>query len=139
MPSSLSKPQGDVVFTLKGAEHPYRVFVEAMNEGAATLGPDGTVLYCNNRFAEMLTLPIDKVIGVSIHQFILPPDRPGFESVVRGGKPENTTLDLSLKREDQGVIPVHLSLHMLSEPDAPVVCMVATDLTEHKRMEEALG
>ena len=50
----LSKPQGEVVFTLKGAEHPYRVFVEAMNEGAATLDPEGTILYCNNRFAEML-------------------------------------------------------------------------------------
>ena len=30
------------------------VLVEAMNEGAATLGTDGTILYCNARFAEML-------------------------------------------------------------------------------------
>ncbi|MGZ3495363.1 MAG: hypothetical protein ACXWM6_13050, partial [Thermodesulfobacteriota bacterium] len=37
----VSGPQGDQVFTLKGAEQPYRVFVETMNEGAATLGPDG--------------------------------------------------------------------------------------------------
>ena len=28
--------QGDQVFTLQGAEHPYRVLVETMNEGAAT-------------------------------------------------------------------------------------------------------
>ena len=36
----VSSPQGDQVYTLKGAEQPYRVFVETMNEGAVTLGPD---------------------------------------------------------------------------------------------------
>ena len=50
----VSGPQGDQVYTLKGAEQPYRVYVETMNEGAVTLGPDGTILYCNNRFAELL-------------------------------------------------------------------------------------
>src|SRR5512146_1061292 len=82
----LSKPQGEVVFTLKGAESPYRVFVEAMNEGAATLDPDGTILFCNNRFAEMLKLPADRVIGSSIYQFIPSTDRSGFESAFQQGK-----------------------------------------------------
>ena len=41
----VSGPQGDQVYSLKGAEQPYRVFVEAMNEGAVTLGPEGTILY----------------------------------------------------------------------------------------------
>jgi len=30
-------PNGDQVFSLKGAEQPYRVFVEQMQEGAVTL------------------------------------------------------------------------------------------------------
>ena len=134
----LSKPQGEVVFTLKGAEHPYRVFVEAMNEGAATLDPEGTILYCNNRFAEMLKLPTDKVIGSSIYRFIPSTDRSGFESAFQGGKQQDTTADISLKREDQELIPVHLSFNMLHGQEMPVVCMVAMDLTEHKRLEEAL-
>ncbi len=33
----VSAATGDRVFTLQGAEHPYRVLVESMNEGAATL------------------------------------------------------------------------------------------------------
>ena len=134
----LSKPQGDVVFTLKGAESPYRVFVEAMNEGAITLDPEGTILYCNTRFAEMLKLPADKVIGSSIHRFIPPADRSGFESAFQGGKRQDITVDISLKREDQELIPVHLSFNMLHGQDMPVVCMVAMDLTEHKRLEETL-
>ena len=39
----VSGPGGDQVFTLKGAEYAYRALVESMNEGAATLGADGTV------------------------------------------------------------------------------------------------
>ena len=134
----LSKPQGDVVFTLKGAEQPYRIFVEAMNEGAATLDPEGTILYCNNRFADMLKIPADKVIGSSFHRFIPPEDRSGFESAFQGGNQQDTTVDISLKREDQEVIPVHLSLNMLHGQEMPVVCMVVTDLTEHMAKDKVL-
>jgi PAS domain S-box-containing protein len=134
----VSKPQGEIVFTLKGAEHPYRVFVEAMNEGAATLDPEGTILYCNNRFAEMLKIPADKVIGSSIHRYIPSTDRSGFESAFMGGRQKDTTVDVSFRKDDQELIPVHLSFNMLHGQDMPVVCMVAMDLTEHKRMEEAL-
>ena len=133
----LSKPRGEVVFTLEGAGHPYRVFVEAMSEGAATLDPEGTILYCNNRFAEMLKIPSDKVIGSSIYRFIPPTDRSGFESAFQERK-EVTTVDISLKREDQELMPVHLSFNMQHGQEMPVVCMVAMDLTERKRLEEAL-
>jgi len=36
----VSTAEGDRVFTLMGAEHPYRVMVETMNEGAVTLAFD---------------------------------------------------------------------------------------------------
>lgn len=134
----LSSSRGDVVFALNGAEHPYRVFVEAMNEGAATLDPEGTVLYCNNRFAELLELPLETVIGAPIRRFIPPADRSGFESAFRGGREQKTTADISLSREGRELIPVHLSFNRLHGQDMPVVCMVAMDLTEHKRLEEVL-
>src|SRR5256885_12331868 len=41
------------VFTLQGAEHPYRLLVEKIDEGAATLSDDGTVLYSNRSFANI--------------------------------------------------------------------------------------
>ena len=34
-------PLGEKVFILRGADHPYQVIVEEMNEGAATLSPRG--------------------------------------------------------------------------------------------------
>ena len=50
----VSTAEGDRVFTLTGADHPYRVMVETMNEGAVTLTTDGTILFCNRRFAEIV-------------------------------------------------------------------------------------
>ena len=37
-------PQGDQLFTLKGADEPYRVLIEEMNQGAVTLSNTERVL-----------------------------------------------------------------------------------------------
>src|SRR5215212_10773232 len=75
-------PDGDHVFSLKGAEQPYRVFVEQMLEGAVTLTPDGTILYCNRRFAEMMKTRLEKVIGAQIQSFVQSGDREELGSVL---------------------------------------------------------
>ena len=56
----VNSDSGDQVFTLQGAEHPYRVLVETMNEGAATLDEDGTILYANASFAGIRAFPSRK-------------------------------------------------------------------------------
>ena len=38
--------QGQQVYTLEGAEHPYRIIMECMSEVALTMAADGTILYC---------------------------------------------------------------------------------------------
>ena len=55
--------EGDQVFTLQGAETPYRFLVEEMNEGALLLTPDGTVVFANARFATLAGLPLERVAG----------------------------------------------------------------------------
>jgi two-component system phosphate regulon sensor histidine kinase PhoR len=51
------------LFVLTGAEQPYRVFLETMNEGAVTLLPAGAIAYSNSRFAEIVQTPLEQVIG----------------------------------------------------------------------------
>jgi PAS domain-containing protein len=58
---------GEKVVTLQGTEHPYRVLVESINDGAATLDADGIVLYANTRFAQILNIPVGKLTGSSLH------------------------------------------------------------------------
>src|SRR5262245_40410590 len=49
--------QGDRIYTLEGADLPYRLFVEQMQQGAATLHADGTIAYSNQRLADLLKMP----------------------------------------------------------------------------------
>src|SRR5882762_2702786 len=60
----------DQVLVLQSSEKPYRLLIEAMNEGALTILADGAILYCNPRFAEMVQTPTKKIIGGSLYQFI---------------------------------------------------------------------
>src|ERR1700747_3021532 len=54
---------GNRIYSLTGAEHPYRIYVEQMQEGAVTVAADGLILYCNQKFADMLGAHLEGVIG----------------------------------------------------------------------------
>lgn len=134
----VSGPQGDQVYALKSAEQPYRVFVETMNEGAVTLRPDGTILYCNNRFGELLKQPIERIIGSSVYQFIAPTGKGDFESAFQNGREGSSIVEILLKGGDGQLTPVQLSLCPLESDEVPCICMVVMDLTERMRAEQKL-
>jgi PAS domain S-box-containing protein len=129
-----SGPEGDQLFLLKGAERAYRVFVEAMNEGAVTLSHDGTILYCNDRFAEMAEIPSEKVIGQSIYRFVAPTE--AFESAFQRGKSRKERAELLVVRKDRGPLPVYLSFNPLLEDEVPAICVVITDVEALKESEK---
>src|SRR5688500_7152167 len=79
-------PRVEKSFTLEGAERSYRVLVEAMTEGAATLSSDGTIFYCNMRFAQMLARPMNRVMGSSLRKFVEPQHRPTFDALLSEGR-----------------------------------------------------
>jgi signal transduction histidine kinase/CheY-like chemotaxis protein len=58
------------VFALKSADAPYRALVERMQEGAATLSVTGDIVYCNQRFADLVKRPLEQVFGASIGAFL---------------------------------------------------------------------
>ena len=45
-------PAGARVFTLEGADRGYRILMDAMSEGVATVTEQGLISYCNVRFTE---------------------------------------------------------------------------------------
>src|SRR6202012_481997 len=61
--------QGQQVYTLENADRPYRVLVEQMQEGAITLSENGTILYCNERFARLVASPRDSIVGLPLGRF----------------------------------------------------------------------
>jgi formate hydrogenlyase transcriptional activator len=135
----VSTAEGDRVFTLSGAEHPYRVMVETMNEGAVTLASDGTILYCNQRFVDIVKGSPEKVTGSSIYQYISSTDLQLFEVLLEQGLKGNSEGELALQAGGENSVPVLLSVSPLQRTDIPgAVCAVMVDITERKKMEEAL-
>ncbi len=131
--------QGARIFTLQSAESIYRVLIEDLNEGAATLSADGTILYSNRRFAEMLKAPLEQVIGSSLCTWIVPADRELCQHWLGGGR-EARRAEVRMTAADEGQVPAYLSLSAFGmDEQAPAFCLVATDLTEQKRSESVIA
>jgi len=136
----VSTEEGDHVFTLTGAEHPYRVMIETMNEGAVTLSSKGTILFCNQRFADIVKRSLETVIGSSIYQYISSKDLQLYESLYEYGLKESGKVELQLQTGGDNFVPVLLSVSPLQPTDmSGDFCMIVTDLTEQKRNEEMLA
>jgi PAS domain S-box-containing protein len=73
------------VFTLKSADAPYRALVERMQEGAATLTTSGDIVYCNQRFADLIKLPLEQVIGAPIGRFLPSAEREILRTMLEHG------------------------------------------------------
>jgi two-component system, NarL family, sensor kinase len=129
--------QCNQVFTLRGADHTYRILIETMNEGAASLIPDGTILYCNGRLAAMLKTPIEKVIGTSFRKFVSPLDLDRFEALFRRSLTENTQSEIALGIGNE-ILHVQLSVNMIRIEGTEYMNMVVTDLTEIKAAGDVL-
>ena len=133
-------PEGDQVFTLKGAEYAYRALVEAMSEGAATLDTNGTVLYCNQRLADLLATPMEQIIGNPVTKLVSAETMHEFEALFACAQnSEACKAELSFQTGDNNAIPVYVSLREMKPVEQPALCMVVTDLTERKKRDELIA
>jgi len=135
----VSGMQGEQVFTLTGAERAYRVLIETMNEGAASLNQEGIIIYCNHRLSEMLKTPLEKVIGAPMRQFIRASDLPVFDSFLKKGAQENGKGEVALINSDGTMLPVLLSISALQKDNADIYGITCTDLTAQKHIEDELA
>src|ERR1044071_5064348 len=65
-------PQGEVIYTVTGADYPYRLMIDEMNEGAVSVSPDSFILYSNRNFASILGLTGSNASGVPFGDFVVP-------------------------------------------------------------------
>jgi len=132
--------RGDQIYTLKGADHSYRIFLEAMHEGAATLTAGGVILYCNRRFAEMVRMPLEDVIGFPLRRFVRPADHAELETVLREGLNGTGKRELAFQAGTEPVfVYLTTSALPLDDGEEPAICLVVTDLTEQKRSERLVA
>jgi len=134
----VSSSQGDQVFTLQGAEHPYRLLVESIEEGAATLSDDGTVLYSNRSFAAFFDAPLEKFIGAPLHNFVTGNDAEFLKTLILGARMASTRGEIRLLKKHGKPQTIRLTLSPNRELGLEAICAVATELTEIVDANEAL-
>ena len=127
--------RGEQVVTLKGGEPAYRMLVEAMSEGAATLSSDGAVLYSNRKFAELIRRPPGKVAGVAIRSLIEEGERDRFGMLLAAAQKGVAKGEFNLRSRGGVLVPVHLSLNRFRGYEGHALGMVVTDLSEQKRQQ----
>ncbi len=120
--------EGDKVFTLNSIDHPYRLLVESMNEGAITLSLDGVILYANQRFAEIVKMPRERVIGQFLNEFVN--DKEILEIFLTNSKKQAYKEKIFIKSSDENLVPTLFSGCYLEHRDLATISVVVMDLTE---------
>jgi PAS domain S-box-containing protein len=129
----ISGAKGEQVYSLSSAETPYRTFVEEMHGGAVTLNKEGLILFCNNRFAELVNQPVNLVIGSMFKNYIIPIDRLNLENLLAQlTRHKNGSLVISLINSTWLQLSVRLLPAYLQGDN---YILVATDITELKKKE----
>jgi two-component system phosphate regulon sensor histidine kinase PhoR len=126
---------GHQLYTLKTADQTYRVLVEKMGEGAITLNKLGIILYCNSRFAEMLNLSLDRVIGRHVDDFLV--DSTAASLFGTDGFHDEKT-ELHIIGSNSREIPVLLAPTKLDLEDGTAYSLLFTDLSKQKENERLL-
>jgi PAS domain S-box-containing protein len=129
-------PSGDQIFTLKGADYSYRILVQEMHEAATILSEDGTILFCNRYFSELLKVPQEKIGGTPLEEYVFRDDRKVLRQFLKNPDSWDREGEVRFQSRDGVIIPMALSMTYVR--DACGICMVATDLSRHKRIEERL-
>jgi PAS domain S-box-containing protein len=123
-------PQGEQIFSITGAEHIYRVIVETVNEAALTVDPDGTILFCNRRFCDLMKTPIQGAMGHKVTAFVARPQLAPLKTFLAAAQAGPVQRRLTLRAADGSTVPVQLAASPLQTGDRTSICLVASDLTE---------
>ena len=129
---------GPQLYTLKSADHTYRVFIEKMKEGAVTLNRKGIILYSNSQFADMIDVPLAKVIGLPIIDFIPDQYKGKFKKMTEQGWESDSKGEIFLKSNSGKSIPFLLSFTSLELDEGTALSIILTDLTLQKENEKQL-
>ncbi|MGA8707794.1 MAG: ATP-binding protein [Steroidobacteraceae bacterium] len=118
---------GNRIFTLEGADYPYRALVESMSEGAVTLSEDCTILYSNPRLAEMLGTTNAELAGSPFSRWIAPEEAPAFERLFQTVQKASVAGELQLRTARGDTLPVQVSMNSLIVKGMRCSCAVLTD------------
>ena len=134
----VSGSRGEQIFSLTGSESVYRLIVETMHEAAFTVSLDGNILFCNRQFGNFVSVPLERVIGRKLHEFMPQASTGEVEQLLAASRERAVTQRVVFQGPGAATVPAHISTTSLRESDGLSICIVATDLSELETSTELL-
>jgi signal transduction histidine kinase/HPt (histidine-containing phosphotransfer) domain-containing protein/ActR/RegA family two-component response regulator len=128
---------GRRVFTLSTADRPYRMFVENMRDGAATLSSIGLILYANRRLAELLQCSIETIVGSPLETFLA--GEPIGAEAIGGPGGLGATFEIDLLDSTGAFVPVLVGSSPLEVDGDHLMCLTFTDLSAQKAQDREIA
>jgi PAS domain-containing protein len=97
------------VLLLANAYQRYRQLVERMQQGAVTATASGHILFANQRFSDMLAIPLAQLYTAPLESYVSLNDRARLSAFLMVSA-RDSRIELELNRRDGENIPVRLAL-----------------------------
>lgn len=121
------------VLLLAGAYQRYRQVVERMQQGAVTVSVSGDVLFANQRFSDMLGVPMSKLFAAPLEAYVAAPDRARLSSFLLVAA-RNSSIEVRFANDTGTPIVARISLASFSDG---YLTLLITDLGPLHRLAEA--
>jgi PAS domain S-box-containing protein len=112
------------VLLLANAYQRYRQLVERMSQGAVTATANGHILFANQRFSEMLGVPLAQLYTAPLESYVSVGDRARLGAFLMVSA-RDSQIEVELNRRDGANIPARLSLASFADGYAS---LLVTDL-----------
>jgi PAS domain S-box-containing protein len=136
----MGNPEQEQIYTLTSADRPYRVIVERMGEGAATVSERGVILFANPQLAHFLGIERDSMVGRDITDYVNDAQQLALADLLVTAATETRRSEFTLAgnggRPD---VPVLVASTALDLEGVLVRCLVFTDLTMQKQIEQQVS
>lgn len=116
----------------------WRLLLEQSRDGIVILEEDGSVFEANRRFAEMLGCPPDEVYFLHVWDWDGQFPREQLQEMLKEVDERGARFETCHKRRDGTIIDVELSNNGLVYKGRKLILCLCRDVTERKKMEEAL-
>jgi sigma-B regulation protein RsbU (phosphoserine phosphatase) len=117
------------------ADRSYRLIVEAMSEGAATVSTGGVILGANPRLGSMTGQDASELIGTPVLDLIAEAHRPAFARLLDVAVGESARGEVDLTGSGGTIVPVLLAVSGFDLDGMLLRCLVLTDLTAQRAAE----
>jgi diguanylate cyclase (GGDEF)-like protein/PAS domain S-box-containing protein len=125
------------VLMLSGTDRPYRIFVENVRDGAATISEAGRVLFANQRLAQLLCLSVEELIGALFVSFVADRDLKRFRATT-DETGEGRTIEVGVRGNDGKTVPTSIRLFHLQGETEHLTCITVTDLRSQRAQERKI-